>query len=125
MELYNPYIHILLYTYIYMHDFEKENLLAAAEGLRAIAHPLRLAILCELSEGPLNVSELLALTGVTQPNLSQHLAKLRMLGILQCERRSQHIYYRLVDPAFMRIVNALKSVYCPQQGTQPRKETQA
>ncbi|MFQ5488870.1 MAG: ArsR/SmtB family transcription factor [Gammaproteobacteria bacterium] len=108
-----------------MPNFEKENLLAAADGLRAIAHPLRLAILCELSEGPRNVSELLAVTEVSQPNLSQHLAKLRMLGILQCERRSQHIYYRLADPAFMGIVNALKSVYCPHEGTQPRKETEA
>ena len=97
-----------------MMNFDKDRLLAAADGLRAIAHPLRLAILCELSAGPRNVSELLAATCTPQPNLSQHLAKLRMLGILQCERRSQHIYYSLADPAFLGVVNALKTIYCPE-----------
>lgn len=103
-------------------EFERDQLLAAADGLRAIAHPLRLAILCELSAGPRNVSELLAVTGAPQSNLSQHLAKLRMLGILQCERRSQHIYYRLADPGYLGIVNALKNVYCPDQDHSPTKE---
>lgn len=93
-------------------EFPQENLQAAANGLRAIAHPLRLAILCHLTEGPKNVGELLALTHVSQPNLSQHLAKLRMLGVLNSERRSQHIFYCLADNGFVRIVEALKTVYC-------------
>ena len=103
-------------------EFDRDKLQTAAEGLRAIAHPLRLAILCELSAGPRNVSELLAATRSPQSNLSQHLAKLRMLGIVHCERRSQHIYYRVDDPAFLGIVNALKNVYCPDQGPPSRGE---
>ena len=109
-----------------MMEFDRDQLQAAADGLRAIAHPLRLAILCELSAGPRNVSELLACTGAPQSNLSQHLAKLRMLGILQCERRSQHIYYHVADPAYLRIIEALKAVYCPdtpRRSPQPLKET--
>ena len=98
--------------------FPKDNLLSAANGLRAIAHPLRLAILCHLADGPKNVGELLSLTQVSQPNLSQHLAKLRMQGILDSERRSQHIYYRLADDGFIRIVEALKAVYCEIPGTE-------
>lgn len=94
-------------------DFTHQNLEAAAGGLRAISHPLRLAVLCHLADGPKNVGELLARTGVAQPNLSQHLAKLRMLGVVRCERRSQHMYYRLADPGFVRIVEALRDMYCP------------
>jgi len=93
-------------------DFDENSLLAAADGLRAIAHPLRLSVLCHLADGPKNVGELLAVTRVAQPNLSQHLAKLRMLGIVHCERRSQHIYYRIADPGFVRIIDALKLTYC-------------
>lgn len=96
--------------------FPEQSLQSAANGLRAIAHPLRLAILCHLTEGPRNVGELQALTRVSQPNLSQHLAKLRLLGVLDSERRSQHIYYSLADDGFVRIVEALKAVYCKQPG---------
>ena len=99
-------------------EFPEKSLESAANGLRAIAHPLRLAILCHLTDGPKNVGELLALTQVSQPNLSQHLAKLRMLGVLDSERRSQHIYYRLADDGFVRIVEALKTVYCEAPGTE-------
>ncbi len=103
-------------------EFDHDKLQSAAEGLRAIAHPLRLAILCELAAGPRNVSELQASTHAPQSNLSQHLARLRMQGILQCERRSQHIYYRLTDPAYLGIVNALKAVYCPEQAPAERHQ---
>lgn len=96
-------------------DFPQRDLEAAAEGLRAIAHPLRLAVLCHLADGPKNVGELLERIAVAQPNLSQHLAKLRMLGVVRCERRSQHIFYRLADPGFIQIVEALKGVYCPER----------
>lgn len=103
-----------------MTHFPEENLAAAAEGLKAIAHPLRLAVLCHLTDGPLNVGELLERTGVAQPNLSQHLAKLRMLGVVGCERRGQHIYYFLADPGFGRVIAALRGVYCPESA--PAKE---
>jgi len=95
-----------------MSGFSDNDLHAAADGLRAIAHPLRLSVLCHLADGPKNVGELLELTKVAQPNLSQHLAKLRMLGVVQCERRSQHIYYRISDPGFVRIIDALRLTYC-------------
>lgn len=95
-----------------MAEFPAQQLEAAVAGLRVIAHPVRLSVLCQLAEGAKNVGELQETTGATQSNLSQHLAKLRLLGLVSCERRSQHIYYRLTDPGFMRIVEALKSIYC-------------
>ena len=96
-----------------MNTFPAEKIQAASSGLRAIAHELRLAILCHLSGGPLSVSELLARTGANQSNLSQHLAKMRMLGVLECERRGQQVTYRLANPAFAQIAEALKAIYCP------------
>ncbi len=95
-----------------MDTFPAEKIQAASSGLRAIAHELRLAILCHLSGGPLTVSELLARTGANQSNLSQHLAKMRMLGVLDCERRGQQVTYRLANPAFAQIAEALKAIYC-------------
>jgi ArsR family transcriptional regulator len=80
--------------------------------------------MCQLAAGAKNVGELQECTGATQSNLSQHLAKLRLHGLVTCERRSQHIYYRLTDPGFMRIIEALKGVYCAN-GSAPRKEVES
>jgi ArsR family transcriptional regulator len=93
-------------------QFPTENIGEATRLLRAVAHELRLAILCHLGEGPRTVSELMALTGASQSNLSQHLAKMRMMGLLRCKRHSQQMVYQLADPAFAQIIEALRNIYC-------------
>ena len=60
----------------------------------------------------MTVSQLMTLTGASQSNLSQHLAKMRMLGLLRCERKSQQVFYQLADPAFAQIISALKVIFC-------------
>ncbi|MDQ6978622.1 MAG: metalloregulator ArsR/SmtB family transcription factor [Mariprofundaceae bacterium] len=96
-----------------MQTIPQENIEQAAEGLRAIAHELRLSVLCHLMNGPMCVTELIAATGASQSNLSQHLAKMRKMGILANERRGMQIYYRIANPDFERLVMALKHIYCP------------
>jgi ArsR family transcriptional regulator len=97
-----------------MQAIPQENIRQAAEGLRAIAHELRLAVLCHLMDGPMCVAELMAATNASQSNLSQHLSKMRLMGILHKERRGVQIYYRIADPAFTGLVMALKTIYCPE-----------
>ncbi|RME82357.1 MAG: transcriptional regulator [Zetaproteobacteria bacterium] len=85
-----------------------------AEGLRAIAHEVRLLLLCHLLSGEKCVGELVELTGSTQSNISQHLAKMRMLGIVEAEKRGQHVYYRIAKPELRLLVEALQRIYCPE-----------
>jgi DNA-binding transcriptional ArsR family regulator len=99
-----------------MEQFPTEKIVEATRLLRAVAHELRLAILCHLGESPHTVSELMSLTGASQSNLSQHLAKMRMMGLLRCERRSQQVVYQMADPAFAQIIEALKNIYCESPG---------
>lgn len=96
-----------------MNDFPQESISAASQGLRAIAHELRLTVLCHLLDGPKCVSDLMVVTGSSQSNLSQHLSKMRMLGILQTEKSGQHVYYKIANPAFVELVQSLKRIYCP------------
>lgn len=84
----------------------------ASQGLRIIAHPVRLQILCNLLEEPMNVSELMSQIDISQPVLSQHLAKLRMLNVLSCDRQGKQVFYHLADPRFSDIIAAVKTVYC-------------
>ena len=102
-----------------MEQFPNEKIVEATRLLRGVAHELRLAILCHLGEGPLSVSELMVLTGASQSNLSQHLAKMRMMGLLRCERHSQQVLYQLADPAFAQIIEALKNIYCASPQKRP------
>jgi len=90
-----------------------ENIKDASQGLRALAHETRLAVLCHLLQGPMCVQELMAVTGTSQSNLSQHLSKMRLMGILQSEKRGQHVYYRIANPDFGELVRVLKRIYCP------------
>lgn len=95
---------------------ETEQLNNASRGLRVIAHPLRLQILCNLINRAMNVSELIEQTGISQPVLSQHLARLRDLRIVNCERQGKMMFYRLADPAYSSIIAAVKAVYCQDTG---------
>lgn len=58
---------------------------SAARLGTVLAHPLRLAILERLVEGPHIVSDLMAALGKPQPVISKHLAILRDAGLLDCE----------------------------------------
>jgi ArsR family transcriptional regulator len=96
-----------------MQRIPAEKIKDAAQGLRAIAHELRLAVLCHLLDGPMCVNELIEATGASQSNLSQHLSKMRMMGIIANEKRGQQVYYRITKPEFLNLVNVLQTIYCP------------
>ena len=97
-----------------MKSIPEDKISIASQGLRAIAHELRLAVLCYLLDGPMCVQELMTATGASQSNLSQHLSKMRLMGILTNEKHGQHVYYHIANPAFGELVKALKHIYCPE-----------
>jgi DNA-binding transcriptional ArsR family regulator len=77
---------------------------AAGELLRALAAPVRIAIVTELGTGPRCVHELVESTGAPQPLVSQHLRVLRGAGVVRGERRGREITYSLTDQHIAHIV---------------------
>jgi ArsR family transcriptional regulator, zinc-responsive transcriptional repressor len=77
---------------------------AAGELLRALAAPVRIAIVAELGNGPRCVHELVDTTGAPQPLVSQHLRVLRGAGVVRGERRGREITYSLTDEHIAHIV---------------------
>lgn len=63
-----------------------------------LADPSRRAILEELRSGAKAVMELVERTGLKQPNVSNHLAKMRDRGIVLSQRSGRNIYYQLANP---------------------------
>lgn len=84
----------------------------AAAFLRLLASEHRLLLLCSLLDGEASVGSLAARTGASQPNISQHLAKLRAMGMVATRREGTTIYYRLADPTVRPIVAALHQRFC-------------
>ena len=83
---------------------DDEALARSAELLKAMAHPLRLAMLVSLVDGPRCVHELVESTGATQPLVSQHLRVLRGADLLIRERRGREAVYSITDDHIHHIV---------------------
>jgi DNA-binding transcriptional ArsR family regulator len=76
----------------------------AVELLKALAAPVRLAIVRELTYGPRCVHELVGSLGVTQPLVSQHLRVLRGAGLVTSGRRGREVEYALADEHVAHVV---------------------
>jgi ArsR family transcriptional regulator len=80
------------------------SLVAAGALLRALASPVRIAIVLELLAGERRVHELVAAVGIVRPLVSQHLRVLRDVRAVHGQRHGHEIAYRLVDEHLARIV---------------------
>ncbi len=65
---------------------------------QSLAEPTRRAILEALRYAPRTVSVLVRLTGRKQPNISNHLAKMRLQGLVHCQRNGRQVIYSLSSP---------------------------
>jgi DNA-binding transcriptional ArsR family regulator len=80
----------------------------AANMLKAIAHPLRIAILSHLEGGKkLTVTEIHELLGIEQSTTSHHLGILKDKGVLCSKREGKNTYYYLKDENLSSIVNCV------------------
>lgn len=81
----------------------------AAGMLKAVSHPVRLAIVELLDNGVRrNVTEIFEQLELEQAVASHHLAILRDRGVLSQERSGKHVFYFLRHPRLTEIVHCVK-----------------
>ncbi|NOY99555.1 MAG: winged helix-turn-helix transcriptional regulator [Chloroflexi bacterium] len=68
-----------------------------AKFFRGFSDPSRLKIMESLRETPRTVSEIVEITGLSQPNVSNHLGCLRGCGLVRAKKRGRYVSYRLSD----------------------------
>ena len=79
-----------------------------AEFLKVLAHPVRICIVKNLLEkGCCNVTNMHSCLGMPQSTISQHLQKLKSIGIIKGERNGLEIVYEVVDKRVEEIIKAL------------------
>ena len=78
---------------------------------RGLAHEVRVRLIEELREGERSVGELQERLGVNGPNVSQHLARLRHLGIVAARRDGTSVLYSVVDPRIYRLLDDARAIF--------------
>ncbi len=90
----------------------EEDIDRASRSLKAMAHPLRLKILCTLGDKEVSVQDIVDHVGTSQSNISQHLAILRDKGILASRKDANRVYYRVGDARTLRLISMMREVFC-------------
>jgi ArsR family transcriptional regulator len=80
------------------------------EILKTLANVRRLEIVHLLADGPREVSRLAEEMGISQPNVSQHLAVMRSAGVVEAERDGREVRYRLADPEIIEACQTMRGV---------------
>lgn len=83
---------------------------AVAELLKAMAHPERLLVLCQLSKGELPVRDLQENSNLAPSAFSQHMAVLKAQQLVTFRKESQQVFYRLEDERAKLILAALQDI---------------
>ncbi|WP_205324303.1 metalloregulator ArsR/SmtB family transcription factor [Glycomyces sp. YM15] len=76
----------------------------AASVFALLADPTRLHVLWALAQGESDVTGLAERTGAARTAVSQHLAKLRLAGLVQPRREGRRAVYSLTDGHLRRLV---------------------
>jgi len=91
---------------------KEEDILRAAHAMKAIAHPLRLKILCVLGDREISVQDIVEQVGTSQSNISQHLAILRDKEVLTTRKDANRVFYRVGDMRTLKLVSMMRDVFC-------------
>ena len=91
---------------------KQEHIEMAARALKAIAHPLRLKILCVVGDQEACVQDIVDAVGTSQSNISQHLAILREKGVLQTRKDANRVFYRVGDARILQLIGMMREVFC-------------
>ena len=85
---------------------DEGRVVEVATRFRLVADPTRLRILAALVQGESDVTCLGELSGAGLPAVSQHLAKLRLAGVVTARREGQRVVYELIDGGIRELVQA-------------------
>jgi len=88
-----------------------------AEVLKAMGHPVRLQIVALIGREEKCVSEIVA-TLKTKPSItSQQLNMMKDKGLLDCRRDGNRVFYRIVNPNVLSLLDCISSKCQNSQNT--------
>lgn len=95
--------------YLHMPTSQLSNF--KAEFFKALAHPLRIAILDSLREGERTVADISQRFEIEPANASQQLAVLRNKNIIVARKAGANVYYSVSDPTIFKLLDAARDIF--------------
>ncbi|PJN32064.1 transcriptional regulator [Streptomyces sp. CB02613] len=89
---------------VHQQAVDDKRLLEAAGVFALLADATRLHLLWLLAQEEADVGTLSERCGASRTGVSQHLAKLRLAGLVDTRREGRHVVYRLTDGHLRRLV---------------------
>jgi ArsR family transcriptional regulator len=83
-----------------------ENIEDTSKSLKAIAHPVRLKILCFLGAKEASVKDIVADIGTSQSNISQHLSVMKAKGVVDSKKVANRVYYHVINATILQMIGA-------------------
>lgn len=101
------------------HHPGEEQFTLAAELLALLGDRTRLVLLHALTGGEADVTTLTDVCGAARPAVSQHLARLRLAGLVTTRKEGRRVVYSLRDGHLRRLVDEALSVADHRIGDRP------
>ena len=90
--------------------YDKKRCARAAAIFKTLSHPQRLQLFCCLCERERTVSELREECAIPQAVISQHLARMRLEGLVLPKRNGNFVSYRVADPRLLQLIETMQHV---------------
>jgi ArsR family transcriptional regulator len=91
-----------------------------AEIAKAIAHPLRIAVVAFLKDGERCVCDIAEHVGAERSNVSRHLAVMVNAGLLSCRKDGLKVFYTLRTPCILEFLGCVTQVLKSQAADHER-----
>src|SRR5690606_20188090 len=90
----------------------KEKCVEISSLLKHFSHPQRLLILCYLSGGEKQVSDIYEAVGLSQSQTSQFLKRMQNEGLLGLRREKNFSFYYIVNKDVIKLLKSMQKIFC-------------
>lgn len=90
----------------------QEKCVEVSSLLKHFSHPQRLLILCYLSDGEKQVSDIHEVVGLSQSQTSQFLKRMQAEGLLGLRREKNYSFYYIENPDVVKLLKSMQKIFC-------------
>lgn len=90
----------------------QEKCVEVSSLLKHFSHPQRLLILCYLSDGEKQVTDIHEAVGLSQSQTSQFLKRMQNEGLLGLRREKNYSFYYIQNPDVVKLLKSMQKIFC-------------
>lgn len=90
----------------------QEKCVEVSALLKHFSHPQRLLILCYLSDGEKQVTDIHEVVGLSQSQTSQFLKRMQNEGLLGLRREKNYSFYYIQNQDVVKLLKSMQKIFC-------------